>query len=207
MVFLCNPNNPTGTVVFKEDFENFLKKIPPDVIVVVDEAYVDFNPGSSLLPEVPQQKNLVVLQTLSKAWGLAGIRLGMAFGHPDLIGYLSRIKYPYNVNALSLDAALAALEASKEQETMTALILEERSRLAAALTKLSFVEKVHPSDANFLLIRVADPTGLYAWLMEEGIIVRDRSSVPLCGGCLRITVGSPDENDQIIEVLNHYKAP
>jgi len=205
IIFICSPNNPTSNALDTDAILEIVSRAP--CLVVVDEAYVDFNPGSSLLSQVPELKNMVVLQTLSKAWGLAGIRLGMAFAHPELIGYLSSIKYPYNVNTLSLDAALAALEASQEQEAMVGLILEERSRLAVALEKLSFVLELHPSDANFLLVRVGDPTGLYGFLMEKGIIVRDRSSVPLCKGCLRITVGSPAENDQIIKALNQYKAP
>jgi histidinol-phosphate aminotransferase len=205
LVFLCSPNNPTSNTLEKTALEVVVDGA--DCPVVVDEAYGDFNPGGSLLSLVPEKRNLVVLQTLSKAWGLAGIRLGMAFAHPELIAYMSKVKYPYNLNALTIEAAMEALEKQEEKAKMVSMILEEREKLAGALAEMPFVEKIHPSDANFLLIRVADPRGLYGFLMEKGIIVRDRSSVPLCSGCLRITVGSPAENLQILEALKLFKAP
>lgn len=173
-------------------------------LVVVDEAYIDFSNDRGILSLVPEKKNLAVLQTLSKAWGLAGIRLGMVFAHPELIGYLSGVKYPYNINSLSLAEALTSLGNKKSYEGWVNTILEERERLTRRLGSLSFVEKVFPSDANFLLVRMSDPRNVYQFLMERGIIVRDRSTVPLCEGCLRITVGTESENQLLWDALEWY---
>ncbi|MCK4751417.1 MAG: histidinol-phosphate aminotransferase family protein, partial [Bacteroidales bacterium] len=171
---------------------------------VVDEAYIDFSHGPGLLSLVPGKKTLVVLQTLSKAWGLAGIRLGMVFAHPDLIGYLSGVKYPYNINALTLSQALISLGNTSLREEWVNEILEEREKLAGKLGSYSFVEQVHPSDTNFLLVRMSDPSNVYNYLMDRGIIVRDRSTVPLCDGCLRITVGTDTENQLLCDALDWY---
>ena len=170
-------------------------------MVVVDEAYIDFSEGPGLLPILDEKKNLVVLQTLSKAWGLAGIRLGMLFAHRELIGYLSAVKYPYNINSLTIEAAMVGLMETGKRSAWIREILEERDRMVKELESLDFVMMVHPSDANFLLIRVDNPSELYQFLLNKGIIVRDRSRVPLCEGSLRITIGSKEENRALIRAL------
>jgi histidinol-phosphate aminotransferase len=173
-------------------------------MVVVDEAYIDFSYGEGMLSLVPEKRNLVVLQTLSKAWGLAGIRLGMVFAHPELITYLSKVKYPYNIKSLSLKEALKQIRISGRKEEWIDTIHKERDRLVIALDSLAFVEEVYPSDANFLLVRMKDPAVVYSFLRERGIVVRDRSKVPLCEGCLRITVGTTGENRKLCDALVDY---
>jgi len=202
LIFLCSPNNPTANTLDRSALVEIIDRA--QCLVVVDEAYIDFSRGKGVLDLLKEKANLVVLQTLSKAWGLAGIRLGMLFAHPDLVKLLSGIKYPYNLNALSLKEAMDALKRLDKAKLWVNTILEERDRLAAALEALDLVQEVFPSDANFLLIKVEDPKGVYQFLMEKGIIVRDRSSVPRCEGCLRITIGSPEENRQLIETLEKY---
>jgi histidinol-phosphate aminotransferase len=202
MIFLCSPNNPTSNSLDPEAVLELIDRAP--CVVVLDEAYIDFSSGPGLLAMVPEKKNLVVLQTLSKAWGLAGIRLGMAFAHPELIAYMSAVKYPYNVNALSIKEALASLGKRDEMKNWVEAILEEREMLSGALAEFSFTERVFPSDANFLLIKVKDPQSLYEYLVKSGIIVRDRSSVPLCQGCLRITVGTREENSLLLDAMEKY---
>jgi histidinol-phosphate aminotransferase len=170
-------------------------------IVVVDEAYIDFSPENSLLPDLNRHKNLVVLQTLSKAWGMAGIRLGMAFASSEIIGILNKIKYPYNLNILTQEKALEMLENKAQVESWVATIINERNRISEELKRLPVVNTVYPSDANFVLVSVENPGSIYNKLVEKGIIVRDRSKVNLCAGCLRITIGSPDENNLLLEAL------
>jgi histidinol-phosphate aminotransferase len=203
MIFLCSPNNPTSNSLEHDAILELIGQAPG--MVVVDEAYIDFSREESLLSLVPEKKSLVVLQTFSKAWGLAGIRLGMAFAHPELIGYLTAIKYPYNVNALTIREAMRSLDQGNESTLWVEGILKEREKLSGRLVKLGFVEKVYPSDANFLLVKMDRPREVYAYLMDRGIIVRDRSSVPLCDGCLRITVGTERENIQLLETLELYE--
>jgi histidinol-phosphate aminotransferase len=204
VIFLCSPNNPTSNSLEREAVLKILDGV--NCMVVVDEAYIDFSRGPGFLSLLLEKKNLVLLQTLSKAWGLAGIRLGMLLAHPELIGYLAMVKYPYNINSLSIDAALKALEQSDQKKAWVREILEERSKLSILLESLSFVRRVYPSDANFLLAKVDDPAALYGFLIKKGIIVRDRSSVPLCEGCLRITIGSPEENQALISALKTFQA-
>lgn len=202
MVFLCSPNNPTSNSLDSEALLHIINRAP--CMVVVDEAYIDFSAGKGLLELVPGHHNLVILQTLSKAWGLAGIRLGMVFAHPDLIRYLSSVKYPYNVNSLSLEKAMEALKDPSRRNEWIQEILSERDSLAAKLLALDCIREVHPSDANFLLVRTRRPGEIYSYLAGRGIIIRDRSSVPLCGGCLRITVGTPGENRLLMEALTAF---
>lgn len=204
MIFLCSPNNPTANSLEKEAILKIIDNV--NCMVVVDEAYIDFSSTKGVLPLLAEKPNLVVLQTLSKAWGLAGIRLGMLFAHSDLIRFLSGVKYPYNINALTLKEALAALREPARAEQWVSTILEQRELLASGLDSLDIILEVKPSDANFLLVRVEDPGALYSFLMKKGIIVRDRSSVPLCEGCLRITVGSPEENRSLIDTLRTYRS-
>lgn len=203
LIFLCSPNNPTSNSLEEEAMMKIIDSV--SCIVVVDEAYIDFSRGPGLLSRLQERKNLVVLQTLSKAWGLAGIRLGMLFAHPELVSYLSKVKYPYNINALTIEAALKGLEDLERGEAWIKEIMEERSWLAEALDSLDFVKEVYPSDANFLLIRVGNPEAVYQFLMNRGIIIRDRSSVPLCENSLRITIGSREENKSLMEALKLFQ--
>ena len=202
LIFLCSPNNPTSNVLQREAMLQVLEQAA--CLVVVDEAYLDFSEQPGMLSELPAHGNLVILQTLSKAWGMAGIRLGMVFAQPELIGYLSAVKYPYNVNTLSLEAAKQQLKDLETYNSWVATILKERKVLASRLERFKFVEKLFPSDANFLLIRVKNPGQIYTFLKKQGIIVRDRSSVALCEGCLRITVGTLAENQLLIGALESY---
>lgn len=204
LIFLCSPNNPTSNSLDREAMLQIIDQV--NCMVVVDEAYIDFSRDAGLLTLLSERKNLVILQTLSKAWGFAGIRLGMLFAHPDLVEFLSRVKYPYNINSLTIDAALSGLKNTEQSSKWIREILEERSKLALELESLPFIKKVHPSDANFLLIRVDDPSAVYAYLMDTGIIVRDRSTVPLCEGCLRITIGTSEENRALITALKTYQS-
>jgi histidinol-phosphate aminotransferase len=202
LLFLCSPNNPTGNsfplAVIRELSDGF------PGIVVVDEAYIDFSNQPSCLRLLDEFPNLVVLQTLSKAWGLAGIRLGMAFASEEIIGLLNKVKPPYNLNQLTQETALQALEAPERQAEQVREILGQRTLLAQYLSGLEFVQRIHPSDANFLLVQVDGPQAVYRFLAQRGIIVRDRSSAPRCEGCLRITVGRPEENEQLFRALLEY---
>jgi len=203
MVFFCSPNNPTSNSLERKALLEIIRQAP--CMVVADEAYIDFSAGGGLLELVPGQRNLVVLQTLSKAWGLAGIRLGMVFAHPDLIRYLSSVKYPYNVNSLTMRKALEELEDPVASENRVLQILAQRESLSQKLGGLDCITEVFPSDANFLLVRTKQPGDIYAFLVGRGIIVRDRSRVPLCEGCLRITVGTPEENGKLVEALQAFE--
>ncbi|HKK81581.1 MAG TPA: histidinol-phosphate transaminase [Prolixibacteraceae bacterium] len=199
LIFLCSPNNPSGNLLNKDEIINIVKHFGG--IVIVDEAYIDFAPGETLLPEINNYPNLVILQTFSKAWGLAGIRLGMAFTSPEIIRILNKIKFPYNINSLTQQKVIEALNNHKQQESWVKTIINERERLAKELKQLNFVKKIYPSDANFLLVKMDRARDIFEFLMNKGVIVRDRSKVALCEGSLRITVGSPEENDKLIQHL------
>ncbi len=199
VVFLCSPNNPTGNTLAAGEVEKVLSRFPG--IVVVDEAYIDFASGESLLPRLKEHPRLILLRTFSKAWASAGIRLGMALAHPEIIAYFNRVKYPYNVNILTQRSALDLLERRDGVSAWVQCILAQRTRLAAELEKLHLCRRVFPSKANFLLVRVTDARGIYDSLVQRGIIVRNRSRVALCAECLRITVGSPQENDELLAAL------
>ncbi len=199
MIFLCSPNNPTSNSFEKEAIMRIVQEV--DCLVVVDEAYIDFSHQVSMLSQLPEHNNLVVLQTLSKAWGLAGIRLGMVFANRELIEYLTSVKYPYNINALTLESALHNLSNTSLHDHWVDQILDEREKLTNQLNSIAFVRKVYPSDANFLLVKMENPQDVHNFLMKKGIIVRDRSSVPLCEGCLRITVGTKMENSLLLKAL------
>ena len=202
LIFLCSPNNPTGNSLSREAIEKILKQSPG--IVILDEAYIDFSAQPSFLAELNNYPNLVILQTFSKAWGSAGIRLGMAFASPEIIEVLNKIKYPYNVNELSQREALKMLDRKEEVEEWVKIILSERSLLAAKLKELPYVKQLYPSDANFVLAKVGDADDLYNYLINKGIVTRSRNTVSLCAGCLRITVGTPEENGKLFEALNKY---
>jgi histidinol-phosphate aminotransferase len=199
LLFICSPNNPTGNSIRPELIRELAKGFPG--IVVVDEAYIDFSAQESAIRLLPEYPNLVVMQTFSKAWGMAGIRLGMAFASEEIIGYFNKVKPPYNINQLTQEAALKALDGQDAQEAKVQQLLGQRTLLQQYLGGLPFVERIYPSDANFLLVKVEDPASTYNYLVDRGIIVRDRSRVVLCEGCLRITVGTPEENERLFRAL------
>lgn len=203
MIFLCSPNNPTGNEM---DSDEILKLIVQfDGIVILDEAYNDFSLRPSILGSLSDYPNLIVLQTFSKAWGGAAIRLGMAFASSEIVEILTKIKYPYNVNLLTQKKALEILNKKGEKKEWVSAILKERSFAIDHLLQLPVVEKIYPTDANFFLAKVTDADGIYKYLVAKGIIVRNRNSVSLCGNCLRITVGTPVENHLLIEALKTYR--
>lgn len=199
MIFLCSPNNPTGNSLVREDIEILLNNYFG--IVVVDEAYINFSRQRSLTSELPEYPNLVILQTLSKAWGLAALRIGMAFASEAIVQVMNRIKPPYNINQASQELVLKALDEIGQVNDMIRVIVRERERLETALAALPVVKHVFESDANFLLVRVDDAKGIYRSLLGKGIVVRDRSNVVLCDDCLRITVGTEKENDELLNAL------
>lgn len=203
VIFLCSPNNPTGNLLDHHKVKEVLKRFYG--LVVIDEAYIDFTGGKSFLQELDKHPNLVVLQTFSKAWGLAGLRLGMCFASPEIIKILNKIKYPYNVNIRTQELALDAMEHERLKNEWVEEIVKQRGKMAKALRKLSITEEVFPSDANFLLVRVKAAPETYQYLMNKGIITRDRSKVALCYNCLRITIGTPEENERLLEVLRGVK--
>ena len=199
LIFLCSPNNPTGNSLIKEAMLELTNQF--NGIVIVDEAYIDFAPGKSLLPELEHYPNLVILQTFSKAWGMAGIRLGMAFASAELIRILNKIKYPYNLNILTQEKAMELLDKKVTVQKWIKLLIAEREKMEKLLVEYPFVIKVYPSDANFLLVKMHDARGIYNYLVEEGIIVRDRSKVHLCDDSLRITIGNSEENEKLLSAL------
>lgn len=199
VIFLCSPNNPTGNVLSRDKIVEVLKRFYG--LVVIDEAYIDFTKSKSFVSELKKYPNLVVLQTFSKAWGLAGLRLGMCYASEDIISILNKIKYPYNVNIRTQELALDALENGYKKDIWVDEILKQKDLLRKELDSLPLVDTVFPSDANFLLVRVKDAQSTYQYLMDHKIIVRDRSRVNLCYNCLRITVGTPEENQRLIEAL------
>jgi len=203
ILFLCSPNNPTGNLLNGKDIEQMLKSFQG--IVVLDEAYIDFVPNSSWLSRLNEFPNLVILQTFSKAWGLANLRVGIAFSSPVIISYMEKIKPPYNVNGYSQQTAIQALQNEEIKNKYVAALIAERNKVLSALRKYSFIKKIFPSDSNFLLVRVSDAKRLYHYFTDNGIIVRNRSSLPLCENTLRITIGTQQENDRLIEVLEGYK--
>ena len=200
VIFVCSPNNPTANLLDKAEIVKLLTGF--DGLIVIDEAYIDFSPESSLLPELDQYENLIILQTFSKAWGMAGIRLGMAFAQPEIIRVFNKVKYPYNINILTQQKALELLDNLQEKDEWVTTILDERAKMVKKLFKLPFVQVVYPSDANFILVKMNDARGIYEYLTEQKIIVRDRSKITLCDDCLRITIGSPKENKKLRKALN-----
>jgi histidinol-phosphate aminotransferase len=202
IIWICSPNNPTGNSIDREAIEMILNNF--DGLVVIDEAYINFSRQKSWLSELQDYPNLVVLQTLSKAWGLAGIRLGMAFASPEIIGYLNKVKPPYNISEPVQELAVKALEEIGQVNDMIVTLVNERQNMVSSLLQNEEVVKIYPSDANFLLVKFKDASGLYKFFVEQGIVVRDRSNVVLCEGCLRITVGTPQENQKLLGSLNSF---
>ncbi|HMR93244.1 MAG TPA: aminotransferase class I/II-fold pyridoxal phosphate-dependent enzyme, partial [Chitinophagaceae bacterium] len=202
IIWICSPNNPTGNSIHYHDIEMLLNNF--NGLVVIDEAYINFARQASWLKALKDYPNLVVLQTLSKAWGLAGLRLGMAFAHPDIITLLNRIKPPYNINQATQELVQKALEETGQVNDMIREIVAMRDELATVFKRMPLTEKVYPSDANFLLVKVKDAAGIYRFLLDRGIVVRDRSRVEWCEGCLRITIGTEKENTQLVDALIDY---
>lgn len=202
VIFLCSPNNPTGNDLPRAEIEKLLSSFQG--LVVLDEAYNDFSEVPSFLTELEKYPNLIVLQTFSKAWGCAAIRLGMAFASPQIIAVFNKIKYPYNVNLLTQKQAIEMLHRYYEVERWVRTLKEERGYLEAAFAKLPCTVKIYPSNANFFLARVTDAVKIYNYLVGQGIIVRNRHSVTLCGNCLRVTVGTRIENNKLIEALKNF---
>ena len=200
LLFICSPNNPTGNAFGKEEIEALLSGF--NGMVVLDEAYADFSDEGSFAASLGKWPNLIILQTLSKAWGMAGLRAGLAFASPYVIRLFSQVKYPYNINVATLSAVSKLLKAGVAEKV--AETKRERALLVSRLGEMRCVERIYPSQANFLLVKVDDASRLYNYLLKEGIIVRDRSKMPLCSGCLRITVGTPAENRRLVEVVGAY---
>lgn len=202
-IFLCSPNNPTGNNLCRKEIEKLLEAF--DGLVIVDEAYADFSNARSFLLDLDKYPNLVVLQTFSKAWGCAAIRLGMAFASEEIIGLFNKVKYPYNVNQLTQQEAIALLKDSQKVQEWVEILLKERTRLADSFAALNCCLHIYPTDANFFLAKVTDASSIYAYLVGKGIIVRNRTNVTLCGNCLRVTIGTPEENDALLDALKEMK--
>ena len=203
IIWLCSPNNPTGNSLDREDVEIILNNF--EGLVVVDEAYINFSRHRSFIPDLADYPNLVVLQTLSKAWGLAALRIGMAFASKEIIEVFNRIKPPYNISQAAQELVLEALDRVDEVNDMIRILVEERNNLEEELARLPQVIRVYPSDANFLLVKTVDAKGLYKYLVGKGIVVRDRSSVILCDESLRITVGTPRENQVLLRAIAEFE--
>ena len=202
LIWLCSPNNPTGNSLDRDEMLSLIEAF--DGIVIVDEAYADFSAQKSLRHEIASHPNLIVLSTLSKAWGCAAIRLGMAFAQREIIDIYNKVKYPYNVNLLTQQQALEILDNPFEVEKWVTTLLQERRRLMEAFQLLPICEKVFPTDANFFLARMTDAQAIYDYLVEHGIIVRNRSRISLCENCLRVTIGTKNENNELLAALRQY---
>lgn len=201
LLFVCSPNNPTANAFPREQLSSLVRQFPG--LVVIDEAYIDFSSRPSMVDLIEEYPNLIVLQTLSKAYGLAGLRMGLALAHEHIISLFEQVKYPYNIGADTLSLALRLLTTNITPQIQT--LITERERVATALSALPYVVKVYPSDANFLLVKVEHPRELYEYLIAHELIVRDRSRTPGCEGTLRITIGTPEENDRLIAECIAYK--
>ena len=200
LLFICSPNNPSGNTINRDAVKRLLNSF--NGLVIIDEAYIDFTNEVSWTEQLNTYPNLIVTQTLSKAYGLAGIRLGVCYASQDIISALNKIKPPYNINTLTQDAAMKALENKHKVADQISTVLKERSRLMKAFENYPFVKKIYPSEANFILIKVDDANKRYNQLIDKGIVVRNRSSQLHCENCLRITVGTPTENTQLLTLLN-----
>lgn len=203
IIFICSPNNPTANIIPAEDIEKILSNT--NSIVVVDEAYIDFSDTPSWICRIDDFPNLVVLQTFSKAWGMAGVRMGMAFSNTEVITLMNKIKYPYNINDVTAEIVLEALRDPEEKERMVRGIKQQRDELMRTMEAIPVVREVFPSQANFFLARFDDADAIYRYLANKGIIVRDRSRQLRCSGCLRITVGTRAENEKLTGILSRYQ--
>ena len=204
IIWLCSPNNPTGNSLNRTDIEMVLNNF--NGIVVIDEAYINFAQQKSFVQELTEYPNLVVLQTLSKAWGLAGLRLGMAFASQSIIDVMNKVKPPYNISQATQELVIKALDEVGQVNDMIKLLVDMRKALAEVFESMPTVEKVYPSDANFMLVKIADARKVYDFLLEKGIVVRDRSNVVLCESCLRITIGTERENTALVDAMEQWYA-
>ena len=202
IIWICTPNNPTGNCLKREEVIKVIEGF--EGLVIVDEAYSDFSSQKALRSELSKYPNLIVLNTMSKAWGCAAIRLGMAFASKEIIHIFNKVKYPYNVNLLTQQQALEALKDPFEVDNWVKILLQERARMMDAFSMLPICEKVYPTDANFFLAKMTDATKIYNYLVDKGIIVRNRHRVQLCQNCLRITIGTKTENSELIASLRQY---
>lgn len=203
IIFLCSPNNPTANSLQRADVEVVLNNFFG--LVVIDEAYINFSRYKTYSSSLAEYPNLVVMQTFSKAWGLAALRLGIAFASQEIIHLMNKVKPPYNINQATQELALKAMEEVGQVNDMIRVIVEEREILKNELSQLPVVEKIYPSDANFFLVKVKDAKGMYNFLLSKGIVVRDRSKVDLCEGCLRITIGTNSENRELFQAMAEFK--
>ena len=204
IIWLCSPNNPTGNSLNRTDIEMVLNNF--NGIVVIDEAYINFAQQKSFVQELTEYPNLVVLQTLSKAWGLAGLRLGMAFSSTSIIEVMNKVKPPYNINQSTQELVLKALDEVGQVNDMIKILVDMRKALAEVFESMPTVEKVYPSDANFILVKIAEARKIYEFLLTKGIVLRDRSNVQLCEDCLRITIGTEKENTELVEAMQDWYA-
>lgn len=203
IIFLCSPNNPTANYLGENTIRHIIENFQG--IVVLDEAYIDFSSHRGFLQALANYPNLVILHTFSKAWGLAGVRLGMAFAHSAIIELMNKVKYPYNINMLTQQKVMEAIENHAQKDAWVKTILHNRQWLSEHLATLQGVEKIYPSDANFILVKIQHANQIYQYLVAQKIIVRNRSNVHLCNNCLRITVGTAEENMQLIAALQRFK--
>ncbi len=202
LLFVCSPNNPTGNNMRRTDVEWLLNNFPG--IIIIDEAYINFSKQKTFIQELTEYPNLIVMQTLSKAWGLAALRLGVAFASMDIIDIFNRVKPPYNINEASQQIAIAALKETHLVNKWIKETVHEKESMASALVQYPFVKKVYPTDANFILVKVTDADGLYLYLADNEIVVRNRTNEAGCKNCLRITVGTPLENKILLSTLKKY---
>ncbi len=205
IIFICSPNNPTGNSIDRQDIETIIANF--NGLVVIDEAYINYSRQKTFIQELTEYSNLVILQTLSKAWGLAGLRVGMAFASEELIEVFNKVKPPYNINEASQELALEALQKVDQVNNWIKETVAERNKLIEELSQCGLVIKIYPSDANFILVKTTNPKAIYSYLVSLGIIVRDRSKVELCDGCLRITIGTPKENIELLSALKTFQDP
>ena len=202
LIWLCSPNNPTGNSLNRADIEMVLNNF--NGIVVIDEAYINFAKQQSFIQDLVDYPNLVVLQTFSKAWGLAGLRLGMAFASKEILQVMDKVKPPYNINQVTQELALKAMEELGQVKDMITILVDMREALVEVFESMPTVEKVYPSDANFILVKIAEARKIYEFLLTKGIVVRDRSSVQLCEDCLRITIGTEKENTDLVDAMQDW---
>ena len=202
IIWICSPNNPTGNSLNRDEILKVIERF--EGIVIVDEAYIDFAQQLSLRQELPSHPNLIILQTMSKAWGSAAIRLGMAFASKEIVDIYNKVKYPYNVNLLTQQQALEMLKDPFEIDKYVKILLTERTRLMQAFQELPICEQIYKTDANFFLARMTDANAIYNYLVDKGIIVRNRNKIQLCQNCLRVTIGNRTENNELLAALRQY---
>ena len=202
IIILCSPNNPTGNSLNRKEIVRTIEQFPG--IVAIDEAYIDFSAQPSFLKELNRYPNLIVMQTLSKAWGSAGVRMGMVYASEEIIYLFNKVKHPYNINYLTQEYVLKLMDKSSQVQEWIRILLKEREVLCRNLRRLSFAKTVYPSDANFLLVKMEDANAVYEYMVKRGVIMRNRNSVSLCRNCIRITVGEPEENKILLEELSAF---